>query len=362
MFYISNVLTLHLNNIKMNEKIQKVFNSALTSKNSFGASLRVERGDGEVLFNSAGGNMDINTKYFIASTTKLFTTAIIFKLIFEKKLSLEDTLSKFLGTKTISGLNVFKGKDYSSQITIRQLLAHTSGIPDYFSGKDSSGKSLESKLLNEFDEKWDFDKSLILAKTLKANFYPGQIDKALYSDTNFQILGRIIEIIRKESIIDVYKKEIINLLNLSNTYTFTNSDSQNPLALYYQDKVLKIPLAMSSFGPDGGVVSTSEELMIFLKAFFQGKIFPVEYTDIMKSEFNSIFYPLKYGVGIMKFQMPRIFTMFKIFPPLLGHSGLSGAFAFYCVEKDLYITGTVNQIAARSRSYQMMIKVLQVAG
>jgi len=69
----------------------------------------------------------------------------------------------------------------------------------------------------------------------------------------------------------------------------------------------------------------------------------------MRSEYNSIFFPLKYGVGIMKFQLPRIFTLFRVFPPLLGHS-------------DLYMTGTVNQISARGRSYQLMLKVLQLVG
>ncbi len=345
----------------MNDKVHAIFKSVLESRNSFGLALRIEKGDGEVVFDDAGGNLKLNPLYFIASTTKLYTTAMIFKLISKNKLKLEDTLPKFFDQKLVSGLNKFKDKDYSEEITVRQLLAHTSGIPDYFSGKDASGKSLENKLMEGIDEKWDFEKSLELAKSMKSDFYPGQSGKAKYSDTNFQILGRIIEIIRGKKIEVVFQEEIFNFLNLKNTYCFENSSKQkSPAPLYYNDVELQIPLAMSSFGPDGGIVSTAEESMIFLKAFFQGKLFAEEYINTMISEYNRIFFPLQYGVGIMKFQLPRIFTLFRVYPPLLGHSGLSGSFAFYSPDKDLYITGTVNQLANVGRSYQMLVKLLGV--
>jgi len=55
-------------------------------------------------------------------------------------------------------------------------------------------------------------------------------------------------------------------------------------------------------------------------------------------------FPLKYGVGIMKFQLTTIFTMFRKMPAFIGHSGLSVAFAFYVPEKDVFFAGTVNQI------------------
>ena len=42
-------------------------------------------------------------------------------------------------------INTFKGQDYSEKITIEQLLSHTSGIPDYFLGKQSNGNSLKEK-------------------------------------------------------------------------------------------------------------------------------------------------------------------------------------------------------------------------
>jgi D-alanyl-D-alanine carboxypeptidase len=343
----------------LQKKIQQIFDGVINEKNSFGSSLRVERGNGEIVFNDAGGNIGLESQFFIASTTKLFTTAIIYKLVDEGKIKLEDSLHNFFENEIIYGLNVYKGKDYSSSITVGQLLAHTSGIPDYFSGKGKDGVSLEERLMRGIDERWGFEKCLAYAKQQKAKFYPGQRGKALYSDTNFQILGRIIEIIRNKKIQEVFEEEVFENLGMQDTYYYTNTEDQNPISLYYNNSELRIPLAMSSFGPDGGIVSTNSDLMLFLKAFFQGKLFSTENLSVMKSKYNRIFPPLRYGIGIMMFQLPSIFTLFRKLPPLIGHSGLSGAFAFYCEEKDIYLAGTVNQIAARGRSYRMMIKVLQ---
>jgi CubicO group peptidase (beta-lactamase class C family) len=52
-------------------------------------------------------------------------------------------------------------------------------------------------------------------------------------------------------------------------------------------------------------------------------------------------------------------TGFAHSPELLGHSGLSGAFAFYAPERDIYIAGTVNNVKKPSRSFRLMMRLLQ---
>jgi CubicO group peptidase (beta-lactamase class C family) len=114
---------------------------------------------------------------------------------------------------------------------------------------------------------------------------------------------------------------------------------------------------MASFKADGGIVSTSSELMEFLVAFMEGDLFPVEYLAEMKT-WNRIFYPLQYGVGVSRFKLGKFATMGKDIPELIGHSGLSGTVAFYSPEKNLFIVGTVNQIHKPSTSYKVLVKVL----
>jgi CubicO group peptidase (beta-lactamase class C family) len=340
--------------------LQNLINKKIDNKNIHGIILNIERGNGEIVFKSSAGNLQVKTQYFIASTTKLYTTALIMKMVSEGKISLKDKLEKFFPSEIIANLNNYKGKDYSYEITIKDLLSHTSGIPDYFMGKLLNGQSLQNALSLGKDQSWTFEEAISMAKLIKPKFAPGQKDKALYSDTNYQILGKIIEIIMQEPINKVYESEIFKQFNTNKTYLYTNPKDITPFTLYYKAKPLNIPLAMTSFQADGGIVSTLDDSMQFIKAFFDGSIFPKSYLEEMTSVFNRIFFPLKYGTGLMKFDFPAIFTLFRKTPLLLGHSGLSGAFEYYCPELDVYVVGTVNQVANPSNSYRLLIEIMQI--
>ncbi len=341
-------------------KLEKTFQSASRGKNIHGGCLRIENGKGEVVFEGQAGNFTQQSRYFIASTTKIYTTSIIMKLRSEGLLELDDQLSKFYKDSEITGISVIGGVDFSQQITVRQLLAHTSGLADYFSGKNGGSKSAEEDLMAGKDMPWTLESALTMVRSLKPKFKPGAPGKAYYSDTNYQLLGGIIERLRGKKIGEVFQQEIFGPLGLKNTYLFEVGQQDSALIpLYYRENSLYIPQAMASFGPDGGIVSNSQDSARFLRAFFQGEIFPEEYLFEMTAEYNRIFFPLRYGVGLMMFQLPAIFTLFRKFPELLGHSGLSGAFSFYAPKLDLYFTGSLNQIAARSASYQMLVKCMQ---
>lgn len=115
---------------------------------------------------------------------------------------------------------------------------------------------------------------------------------------------------------------------------------------------------MVSFGADGGIVSTSKEMMVFLEAFFGGVFFPKEYIEGM-SVWNRIFFPMQSGIGIHRFKLPWFFDPTGAIPELIGHSGLSGALAYYSPARDLLVTGTVNQVAYPDTSFRLMIKLIQ---
>lgn len=338
-------------------KLQQVLNNIVDNKKVFGVSASIEKGDGSFAFVGSAGNLDSERQFFIASTTKLYITTIIMRLKEQGKLSLDDRISKYVDTQFLQHLLVVKGIDYANEITIRQLLAHTSGLPDYFQQKKASGKSLQDELTSGKDQSWTFEQVIDEVKRMKSSFKPGEKGKALYSDTNYQIVGRIIETITGETVSAVLMERIFEPLGLKRTYLYENSKDTAPAITYFKQNPLPIPLAMISFGPDGGIVSTSGELMIFIKAFFKGELFPIEYFSEMK-RWNKIFFPLEYGVGVARFKLPRIFSPFKVMPELLGHSGLSGAFAFYSPEKNVYLTGTVNQINHPDLSYKLMLKLV----
>jgi D-alanyl-D-alanine carboxypeptidase len=196
-------------------------------------------------------------------------------------------------------------------------------------------------------------------KKMKALFAPGTKKRANYSDANFQLLGKIIEVITGKSYFENCTNFIINPLGLTKTYLYQNPEDNTPKTLYYKRNELTIPKAMTSFGADGGMVSTSEEMLIFIEAFFAGKLFPSTYIDNLQ-EWNRIFFPMRSGVGIHLFKLPWIFNPAGTIPDFIGHSGLSGALAYYSPKENMFIAGTVNQVAHPDISFKTMIKLSQV--
>lgn len=345
-----------LDNQFIESNMQKILDQTVDKKRIFGTSFAIKKDD--FTWFGASGNLSIDQPYFIASTTKLFTAAIILHLKSERKLKLEDKISIYLDKSIMNGLHSYKGNDYSKEITIEHLLAHSSGLADYFQGIESNGKSLEDEIKKGNDQFWTFEQAIERTKSIKPLFIPGTKNKANYSDANFQLLGKIIEVITNKSYSTVCDLLIIKHLHLSNTYLYHDITDKTPKTLFYKSKELCIPKAMVSFGPDGGIVSTTSDMLIFIEAFFAGKLFPQEYINDLQ-KWNNIFFPMKSGIGIHMFKLPWILNPLGTVPYFIGHSGLSGALAYYSPKENIYVVGTVNQVAHPDISFKTMIKLTQ---
>jgi D-alanyl-D-alanine carboxypeptidase len=345
------------------EFLNKLLDNIIKKNKIFSAVLCVESGDGRFSWKGATGDMQADNRYFIASVTKLYVTAVVMRLIEGKFLALEDKIEGFLPKEHAQGLHVLKGVDYTSQLTIKHLISNTSGLPDYFFHKRSDGKSAADLLLDGVDESWDFDKTINTVKKLKPKFQPGKKGKASYSDTNYQILGKIIESVTGKSISEVFRDYIFDPLHLKETYVYTSPDDQSSVPFYYKTKKLWLPKYMTSISAEGGIVSTAAECMIFLKAFFQGYFFPPEILEHLK-QWNLILPPpglFFYGIGLEKLWTPWFISPFKPISEILGFWGQTGSFAWYNPDTDLYFCGTTNQIDgsghdAAGRAILKMIK------
>ncbi len=338
------------------KQLKTILDKAVNGKKVFGTSFCISH-QGE-MWCGASGNLNKESQFFIASTTKLYITAIVLYLKSANKWHLDDKVVNYLDSDTTNRLHILNGKDYIDQITIKHLLAHTSGLPDYFQQKNKEGKSLEQNLIQGNDQSWTFEEAIALSKTLTPKFIPAAKRKAYYSDTNFQLLGNMIENRTQQPLSKTLDDLIFNPLALKKTYLYQNPEDKQPKHLYYKDQPLNIPKAMISFGADGGIVSTAKEMMVFLKAFFDGTFFPKHELPELQI-WNNIFSPLQSGIGIHRFKLPWYFDPLGRMPALIGHSGLSGALAFCNPDKEIFITGTVNQVAYPSTSFQLMIRLIQ---
>jgi D-alanyl-D-alanine carboxypeptidase len=307
---------------------------------------------------SASGSRE---QYFIASTTKLYVAALVMQLRAEGRLELDTPAAGYLDPAVMAGIHVLRGVDAGGRITIRELLSHTSGIADYFEQRQRDGSTQIGKAL-QADFAWTFADVLRITKDeLTPRFAPSTPGKAFYSDTNYQLLGAVIEAVTGASFEDTLRERILAPLALAETYPFTLGTVErydSVAAMLYDKQRVAIPKAMASVRADGGMVSTASDGLTFLEAFMTGRLFPRAYLDEMQSQWRAIFAPLQYGMGLMRFALPRYYTLFKEVPPMIGHSGASGAVLYFIPALDLYVSGTVNQIKKRSLSYNLLTRLV----
>ena len=256
---------------RLNKSILHELVSQATKKKFIrGAVFYVSSGDRCIDILSASGNLKEDSQYYIASINKFFVSAIILKLCTENKLDLSDKISTFLPEEVISGLHLFKGKDYSKNLSVTHLLSHTSGLPCYLTDKQANGKKAMVELEAGMDQSWPIDRIIQEIKMMKTHFPPGKEGKAKYIDTNHQILGLIIEIITGEPV-NIVLKNLFKELNLTETYVCEDVDDKYFVPILYKSEERHIPLYLTSTQND--IISTARNQMTFLRAFFSGYFF-----------------------------------------------------------------------------------------
>lgn len=341
---------------------EQIVNKMLKNNSVYGAVLCVENGDSSISWGGGAGNIKFEDRYFIASVTKMYVTTIMLMLRDENKLTFSDKIHKYFPEELIKGIHVLDGVDYTKEITISHLLSNTSGIPDYFFYDKAKGEA-GSDLVQGNDQPWPLDKAIQKAKTLKPKFKPGQKGKVHYSDTNYQLLGGIIEKITGKWIGDVFHEYIFQPLSLKDTYAYRDINDTTPVPIYYKSHEVHAPRYMASITAEGGIVSTAKETMIFLKAFFNGFFFPRERLEELKQNWNMILFPgqFYFGMGIEKLWTPRLFSPLKPVGEVLGFWGQTGAFAFYNPKTDLFFAGTINQSSGlgHSAAYSAIMKIIK---
>lgn len=303
---------------------------------------------------------DLDRPFFLASATKLATSAILAQLRAEGRLDWDAPIAALLPELDLSGLVVRGGVDESAGMTVRQVLAHTSGLADYFEGRASGKPSLFSSLLEQ-DRSWTITDVLQWTRALK----PGTPGRGLYSDTGYQLLGALIERLDGTTFADSVQRRIVAPLGLADTYVFREEtiDRYGSIAPMMAGAApLEIPLAMTSVHADGGMVSTLREATTILEAFFDGRLVPPAVLAEMQSDWHPIFFPLEYGTGVMRFRVRWYFSPVTRVPAFVGHSGASGVVMYRCPDRGLSVVGTLNQVQRRSMPYQLMVRTAIAAG
>lgn len=333
---------------------ETIFNKAIATNKIHEAVLFVESTNGDLSYSQGYGGKDIDSPILMASITKLFTTACVLALQEQGKLSLDDKIVKHFDYSVLEGLQVFRGKEYSCELTISDLLFQISGLPDvYEEGKDN----FKRRIIKE-DFFYTFNEIVAMTKRLKPHFIPRTEKRAYYADINFDLLGEIIESITNWPLNQIYRRYIFEPLKLKNTYLSENENDFVP-NIYYKHKAIQRSKFVMSSRASGGCVSTARELMTFLKAFFSGALFSSSIFDELSlcNKLQASMMPVCYGSGYMRIPLKGITSLFMGNGELMGHSGSTGSFAFYYPIKDLFIVGDLNQMANAALPIKLSMQI-----
>jgi len=204
----------------------------------------------------------------------------------------------------------------------------------------------------------DINEAIIKTKDIKPRFAPGTAKRAHYTNINSELLGKIIESITNSTLEDVYRQFIFDPLKLKNTYLPKDEDDLVPY-IYYKDTALHRPKLLKSIRASGGCVSTARELMVFIKAFFKGKLFNPAVFDELKvnNRLQASMLPIHYGAGYMRIPLSGFATLFMGQGELIGHSGSTGSLAFYYPEKDMFFIGDVNQMGNPAMPVRLVMRL-----
>lgn len=264
--------------------------------NKFQGVALVAEGD-NILFAKGYGYADrddkrknnAKTRFAIASNTKQFTAAAIMKLVDENKISINETIDKY-----------FPKYKYGNKITIKNLIQMRSGIPDYLNEVDSFFIDEESRgIIKEYetgnyydkyveDNRWSSEKILKNLYLTELYFEPNE--RYDYSNTNYYLLGLIIEQVSGLSYENYLKKNIFEPYKM----TSTNLKMENLDAKGHGSDVSGEIVASPNFTYAAGAIHSNVfDLFTWMRMLHTGQA-------VAEKSYNEMITPVDtYGYGLI---------------------------------------------------------------
>lgn len=313
-------------------KFQAALEAARAEQDLPGLAMAIAYRDSRELWVSATGFSNLATKTpwlpsnesRIGSVTKTFTTAIILQLSEEGRLSLDDSIESWV-------------PGWYAGPTLQHLLGHTSGIASYnYVGSFDMSKPWKPEELVQ----WAYDHEPEL------KFAPGT--KWEYSNTNFVLLGLVIEKVTGQSYADALYTRLLEPMDLDMRLALSGDDSPKLVRSYSGSPLVDYSDAADpSMGwAAGGIVSSPTELARWAIALYGGELLSSASLEAMTTP-NGVTTPEEEDFGLGTFiESDGEHT-------LAGHTGGIGAYqsyAYYLEDKDVALVVLSNQLPTDLRA------------
>jgi CubicO group peptidase (beta-lactamase class C family) len=279
----------------------------LASRDAFSGTVLLAKG-GKTLYSAAFGeaNKDfgakntIDTRFNLGSMNKMFTAVSIMQLVEKGKISLDDTLGKFLPAGTMR-------PEVLSKVRIKHLLSHTSGLGSYFTDEWDGMSRARFRSVDDW---------MALVKPESLAFEPGT--KWSYSNTGMLVLGKVIEVASGQDYFAYVREHVYKPAGMINSDAYELDHVNHNLAVGYEQEETpqgveyrnNIFMHVIRGGPAGGGYSTVNDLTRFAEALKSGRLVSeasVRLLTTPKPELNSP----AYGFGFVIDEGGRV----------VGHSG-----------------------------------------
>ena len=314
-----------------------------------GGVCRVSSGTSGILWEGSSGTlvhngalMQQDGAFEIASTSKAFTAAAVLLLVEEDLLFLDQTIDELLPPAYTTGLIVIDGHDYTPELTVRQLLAHTSGLPDYWYDPPYVYPGVNAFLLEYIlhpQRFWEPEDILAYVPGLDPLFVPGT--DWHYSDTGYVLAGLIVEVLTGQALHEVYRERIFAPLGLDDTWLHWREEPASGLVeshRYEGTLDMYDKRHNSADWAGGGLVSSTADLETFMRALADNTLFSDPTTlDEMTDWIGTGTPYIEYGLGLFRTWLDQGKG------EIWGHDGYGSSWMYYWPDQDVTLVGTLNQ-------------------
>ena len=256
------------------QKAVRHFYDSAFRKGRFNGSILVAK-NGQIIFEEYNGfrhprvkkdSITPNTPFHLASVSKTFTAMAALKLAEEGRLSIDDTISKYLDSFPVPG------------VTIKTLMNHRSGLPNYVHYMEELGWDKRQPVTNQ--AVLDF----IIQRHKEIQI--GKPDRRFsYSNTNYALLALVIEKVSGMSFPQYMKKAFFDPLDMQDSYVFTMADSARSLPSYFNNgRQYAFDFLDQVYG-DKNIYSTARDLLKWDQALQNG-LFTKETIDAAYSPYS----------------------------------------------------------------------------
>lgn len=265
------------------------FMKRLHSRSAFNGNVLIAR-KGKIIYRNSFGwadylhrdSLKIDSQFELASVSKPLTATAVLMLVEQGKITLDQTVNDF-----------FPDFPYEN-VTIKQLLSHRSGLPNYVYFVDGIWKEKRKGVSNK-------EVMELLAKH-KPNRYNVPDARFLYNNSNYMVLAAIIEVVSGQSFTVFMQENLFRPLGMKNTAVYSKVDYEKiPTGVIGHDKIWRRSVVQNFLdGPvgDKGIYSTVDDMFLFDRAMTEGRVLK---TELLDSAYSALSNPVRgvfnYGYG-----------------------------------------------------------------